>query len=38
MQKITGLNQIMIHYGGEGEYFFDEKLLAQTTILRTENH
>jgi nitroimidazol reductase NimA-like FMN-containing flavoprotein (pyridoxamine 5'-phosphate oxidase superfamily) len=33
-QKITGLNQIMIHYGGEGEYFFDEKLLGQTTILR----
>ena len=33
-QKITGMNQIMIHYGGEGEYLFDEKLLEQTTILR----
>lgn len=33
-EKITGMNNIMVHYGGEGEYFYDEKLFEQTTILR----
>jgi uncharacterized protein len=32
--RITGMNCIMSHYGGEGDYFYDEKLFEQTTILR----
>jgi hypothetical protein len=32
--RITGLNSIMIHYGGEGEYSYDDNVLEQTTILR----
>jgi len=34
--KKTGLNCIMTHYGGEGEYFYDEKVLERTTILRLD--
>jgi nitroimidazol reductase NimA-like FMN-containing flavoprotein (pyridoxamine 5'-phosphate oxidase superfamily) len=32
----TGLNCIMSHYGSEGEYFYDEKVLERTTILRLD--
>jgi len=35
-EKIKGLNCIMAHYGGEGEYLYDENVLEQTTILRLE--
>jgi nitroimidazol reductase NimA-like FMN-containing flavoprotein (pyridoxamine 5'-phosphate oxidase superfamily) len=35
-EKITGLNSIMTHYGGEGEYSYDNNVLEQTTILRLE--
>jgi nitroimidazol reductase NimA-like FMN-containing flavoprotein (pyridoxamine 5'-phosphate oxidase superfamily) len=34
--KKTGLNCIMEHYGGKGEYVYDEKVLEQTSILRLE--
>ena len=34
--KKTGLNYIMSHYGGEGEYFYDEKVLERTIILRLD--
>lgn len=34
--KKTGLYYIMSHYGGEGEYFYDEKILERTTILRLD--
>jgi nitroimidazol reductase NimA-like FMN-containing flavoprotein (pyridoxamine 5'-phosphate oxidase superfamily) len=33
-ERIAGLNCIMIHYGGEGNYSYDEKVFEQTTILR----
>lgn len=32
-EKIRGLNSIMNHYGGNGEYSYNEKVLEQTTIL-----
>lgn len=32
--KIKGLDCIMTHYGGKEEYFYNEKVLEQTTILR----
>jgi uncharacterized protein len=35
-EKITGLNSIMEHYGGGGEYIYDEKVFEQTTILRLQ--
>lgn len=35
-EKISALNCIMSHYGGEGEYFYDEQVLARTTILRLD--
>jgi hypothetical protein len=34
--KIEALNSIMTHYGGEGEYKYDYKVVEQTTILRLE--
>jgi nitroimidazol reductase NimA-like FMN-containing flavoprotein (pyridoxamine 5'-phosphate oxidase superfamily) len=34
--KIEGLNSIMIHYGGEGEYNYDDNVVEKTTILRLE--
>jgi len=34
--KKIGLNYIMNHYGGEGEYFYDEKVLERTIILRLD--
>jgi nitroimidazol reductase NimA-like FMN-containing flavoprotein (pyridoxamine 5'-phosphate oxidase superfamily) len=34
--KIEGLNSIMTHYGGEGEYKYDDNVVEQTTILRLE--
>lgn len=33
-ERLTGLNCIMSHYGGENEYTYDEKVLNRTTILR----
>jgi hypothetical protein len=33
-ERISGLNCLMTHYGGEGEYLYDEKVFEQTTILR----
>ena len=30
-ERIRGLNCIMAHYGGEGEYIYDDKVLEQTT-------
>lgn len=35
-EKRIGLNCIMTHYGGEGEYIYDEKVLERTTILRLD--
>jgi uncharacterized protein len=34
--KKTGLDCIMKHYGNENEYFYDEKALANTTVLRLD--
>jgi nitroimidazol reductase NimA-like FMN-containing flavoprotein (pyridoxamine 5'-phosphate oxidase superfamily) len=34
--KETGLNCIMTHYGGEGDYIYDEKVLERTTILKLD--
>jgi nitroimidazol reductase NimA-like FMN-containing flavoprotein (pyridoxamine 5'-phosphate oxidase superfamily) len=34
--KKTGLNCIMTHYGGDREYFYDEKVLERTIILRLD--
>jgi nitroimidazol reductase NimA-like FMN-containing flavoprotein (pyridoxamine 5'-phosphate oxidase superfamily) len=34
--KKTGLDSIMKHYGNENEYFYDEKVLANTTVLRLD--
>lgn len=34
--KKTGLDCIMNHYGGKNEYFYDEKVLAKTTVLRLD--
>jgi uncharacterized protein len=34
--KKTGLDCIMKHYGNENEYFYDEKVLANTTVLRLD--
>jgi hypothetical protein len=31
--KKTGLDCIMKHYGDENEYIYDEKVLANTTVL-----
>jgi uncharacterized protein len=33
-ERISGLNSIMNHYAGTGEYIYDEKVFDQTTILR----
>ena len=35
-EKKNGLDQIMAHYGGKGDYLYDEKVLARTTILMLE--
>jgi uncharacterized protein len=35
-EKEKGLNYIMVHYGGAGEYLYDKKLLEKTTILRLD--
>ena len=35
-EKITGLDCIMNHYAGEGEYRYDEKIVNRTTILRLD--
>ena len=34
--KKTGLDFIMRHYGDENEYLYDEKVLANTTVLRLD--
>ncbi len=33
-ERLTGLNCIMHHYGGENEYTYDENIINRTTILR----
>lgn len=35
-EKIAGIGHIMDHYGSSGFYSFDEKVLAQTTVLRLD--
>lgn len=35
-ERKLGLDSIMEHYGGAGEYTYDEKELPRTTILRLE--
>ena len=35
-EKITGLNRIMAHYGGEWEYSYDNRVLERTVILRLD--
>jgi hypothetical protein len=35
-ERISGLNSIMAHYGGDGNYTYDEKVFEQTTILRLD--
>jgi uncharacterized protein len=35
-EKKRGLDSIMTHYGGQGEYSYDEKTFARTTILRLD--
>ena len=32
-ERIKGLNSIMTHYGGEGDYSYDKKVFENTTIL-----
>jgi len=34
--KKTGLDCIMKHYGGENEYIYDERVFANTTVLRLD--
>jgi hypothetical protein len=34
--KKEGLNHIMMHYGGEGDYSYDEKVIVRTAILKLE--
>ena len=34
--KKRGLDCIMKHYGDENEYFYDDKVLANTTVLRLD--
>jgi nitroimidazol reductase NimA-like FMN-containing flavoprotein (pyridoxamine 5'-phosphate oxidase superfamily) len=34
--KKTGLDCIMKHYGDENEYIYDEKVLANTTVLKLD--
>jgi hypothetical protein len=34
--KKTGLDFIMRHYGDENEYVYDEKVLANTIVLRLD--
>ena len=33
-ERITGLNALMQHYSGRGDWSFDPKALAKTTVLR----
>jgi nitroimidazol reductase NimA-like FMN-containing flavoprotein (pyridoxamine 5'-phosphate oxidase superfamily) len=35
-EKLAGLGHLMDHYGGSGDYAFDENVLARTTILRLD--
>jgi nitroimidazol reductase NimA-like FMN-containing flavoprotein (pyridoxamine 5'-phosphate oxidase superfamily) len=36
VERISGLNSIMSHYAGTGNYKFDESILNNTTILRLD--
>jgi nitroimidazol reductase NimA-like FMN-containing flavoprotein (pyridoxamine 5'-phosphate oxidase superfamily) len=36
IEKKAGLTHIMNHYGGSGDYSFDEKVLDRTMVLRLE--
>jgi nitroimidazol reductase NimA-like FMN-containing flavoprotein (pyridoxamine 5'-phosphate oxidase superfamily) len=35
-EKKAGLDSIMKHYGGNGEFTYDEKVFGRTTVLRLE--
>jgi len=35
-EKIKGMNSIMDHYDGDGDYTYDEKVFEHTTILRLD--
>jgi nitroimidazol reductase NimA-like FMN-containing flavoprotein (pyridoxamine 5'-phosphate oxidase superfamily) len=35
-EKTSGLNCIMKHYGGPGDYIYNEKVFENTTVLRLE--
>jgi uncharacterized protein len=35
-EKKKGLDHIMTHYGGKGDYCYDEKVLLRTTVLKLE--
>jgi uncharacterized protein len=35
-EKTSGLNCILKHYGGEGEYLYDEKVFRNTIVLRLD--
>jgi nitroimidazol reductase NimA-like FMN-containing flavoprotein (pyridoxamine 5'-phosphate oxidase superfamily) len=35
-ERKEGMDHIMVHYGGRGNYSYDVKVLRQTTILRLE--
>jgi nitroimidazol reductase NimA-like FMN-containing flavoprotein (pyridoxamine 5'-phosphate oxidase superfamily) len=35
-ERISGLRHIMDHYGGSGEYSFDDTVLARTIILKLD--
>jgi nitroimidazol reductase NimA-like FMN-containing flavoprotein (pyridoxamine 5'-phosphate oxidase superfamily) len=35
-ERIVGMNSIMEHYGGEGEFLYDDKVFEKTTILRLD--
>jgi nitroimidazol reductase NimA-like FMN-containing flavoprotein (pyridoxamine 5'-phosphate oxidase superfamily) len=35
-ERKEGLDHIMVHYGGKGNYSYDKKVLKKTTILRLE--
>jgi hypothetical protein len=35
-QRRTGLDYIMNHYGGSGNYSYDEKVLSRTIVLRLD--
>jgi nitroimidazol reductase NimA-like FMN-containing flavoprotein (pyridoxamine 5'-phosphate oxidase superfamily) len=35
-ERLFGMNSIMDHYGGEGDYLYDDKVFEKTIILRLD--